>query len=789
MKRRLKIAVRALVEYVLRTGDLELEFMATTRSTEGIRAHQRVQRTRPDNYMPEVTVSHQIETERFILEIGGRIDGVYSAPASSKSGKVTIEEIKSTTRDLKSFDTVENPIHWGQVKCYAYIYGVEKHLDEIETRLTYCHLESGKTRELNRQYTIEELEADFNDLIARYLKWADHIAEWAEIRDKSIERLQFPFGEYRPGQRRMAVETFRTIKERGQMLVQAATGIGKTMAAIFPAVKAFPEELHQKIFYLTARTTGRGVAEKALGDLCTKGLCIKFLTLTAKDKICFNPEGRCTAEECEFAKGYYDRIDGALESLFSHDAFTRERIEQVSEVHRVCPFEFSLDLSLWVDCIICDYNYAFDPRVYLRRFFLYGNGDYTFLIDESHNLVDRSRDMFSAEITKQPFLDVRRAIKKDLPHIYRRMGRVNTWLVRARKECELSEDARSDESLPDDLLPILKRFLHDTEYWLSHNIRTPFREDLLDIYFSVTGFMRVAEQYDEHYVTCYEKLGRKDLRVKLFCMDPSEQMNQALKRCQAAVFFSATMTPQGYFQQIFGCDEAVRKLILPSPFPRENLGLFVADRVSTFYRERDKTKALVTAAIHELVNENKGNYLLYFPSYAYMKMIYASFSEMGPEMDTIIQTSGMAEDERDSFLERFSHDNPETLVGFAVMGGIFGEGIDLVGDRLSGVAVVGVGLPGISLENDLIRAYFSETDGTGFEYAYLYPGINRVLQAAGRVIRTDTDRGVVLLIDQRFATFRYRSLFPENWRPIKVRNETPLATALKTFWDDGGPDS
>ena len=772
------------MEYVLRTGDLELEFMATTRSTEGIRAHQRVQRTRPDNYRSEVSVSHQIETERFILEIGGRIDGVYGAPDSPEPGKVIIEEIKSTHRDLKSFDTFENPIHWGQVKCYAYIYGVEKHLDEIETRLTYYHLESGKTRELNRHYTFDELERDFNDLIARYLKWADHIAEWGEIRDKSIEQLQFPFGDYRPGQRRMAVETFRTIKERGQMLVQAATGIGKTMAAIFPAVKAFPEGLHQKIFYLTARTTGRVVAEKAIGDLASKGLSVKSLTLTAKDKICFRPDSHCTAEECEFAKGYYDRIDGALECLFSHDAFTREKIERVARSHQVCPFEFSLDLSLWVDCIICDYNYAFDPRVYLRRFFMDGNGNYTFLIDEAHNLVDRSRDMFSAEITKQPFLDVRRAIKKDLPHIYKRMGRVNTWLVRARKKCEQTEDARYEVSLPDDLLPILKLFLNDTEYWLSHNIRTPFREDLLDVYFAAIGFMRVAEKYDSHHVTCYEKFG-KDLRVKLFCMDPSVEMQEALRRCQAAVFFSATMTPQSYFQNIFGCGEAARKLILHSPFPRRNLGLYVADRVSTLYRERDKTKALVVAAIHTLVKESKGNYLLYFPSYAYMKMIYTSFSARDPEIDTIVQTSGMAEGERDGFLERFSHDNAGTLVGFAVMGGIFGEGIDLVGDRLSGVAVVGVGLPGISLENDLIRAYFSEKDGTGFEYAYLYPGINRVLQAAGRVIRTDQDRGVVLLIDRRFAAFRYRSLFPENWRPLKVRSEEELEMELEVFWSGG----
>jgi len=658
-------------------------------------------------------------------------------------------------------------------------------LDQITTRLTYCHPESGEVLELDREYALCELERDFNDLIARYLKWAERIAEWGEARDDSARALQFPFSDYRPGQRRMAVETFRAIKDQDQVLVQAATGIGKTMAAIFPAAKAFAEGLHEKVFYLTARTTGRAVAEKAFAELCANGLRIKTLTLTAKDKICFSPESLCTAEECDFARGYYDRINEALGRLFDHDAFTREKVEQTAQEYRVCPFEFSLDLSLWVDCIICDYNYAFDPRVYLRRFFMDGSSRYTFLIDESHNLVDRAREMFSAEIAKQPFLDVRRAIKNHLPHIYRRMGRVNSWLVRARKTCEGPKAERSEASLPEDLLPVLKRFLDDTQSWLSNNLRTPFREELLDLYFAVNTFMRVAEQYGQHYMTCYWRSGR-DLRVKLFCMDPSEPMEEALKRCRAAAFFSATMTPTDYFRKILGCDETARRLILPSPFPEENLGVFVADRVSTFYRERDRTKETVTSAILSMVSANKGNYLLYFPSYTYMKMIYDSLGERDVAVDTIIQAPGMPEPERDAFLRRFSQDNPETLVGFAVMGGVFGEGIDLVGDRLSGVAIIGVGLPAISLENDLIRNYFAQAGGTGFEYAYLYPGINRVLQAAGRVIRTDRDRGIVLLVDKRFAAFRYRSLLPETWVTVRVGGEEQLEERLGQFWAANG---
>ncbi|MEE8397445.1 MAG: ATP-dependent DNA helicase, partial [Desulfobacterales bacterium] len=618
---------------------------------------------------------------------------------------------------------------------------------------------------------------------SRYLEWADNIFQWYETRDESIAPLSFPFATYRPGQRQMAVDTYRTIRDKDQLIVQAATGIGKTMAAIFPAVKAIAEKLHEKIFYLTARTTGRAAAEKALDELRTRGLQIKSLTLTAKDKICFSPDSRCTADECTFAKGYYDRIDDALKDMFSCDGFTRERVEAIARTHQVCPFEFSLDLALWMDCIICDYNYAFDPKVYLRRFFAEGGGAYTFCIDEAHNLVDRSREMFSAEITKQPFLDLRRKLRHELPHIHKRMGKVNAWMVKARKKCDASGGALAEPDCPNGLLPLLGYFLYDTERWLSFNLKTAFREDLLDLYFSVSGFVRVADQYNQRYATCYETTG-KDLRLKLFCMDPSEQMESALKRCQAAVFFSATMTPIDYFIKILGCDVSTENRIIGSPFPEDNLGLFVADRVSTFYRDRDRTKQMVTGAILTLVNERKGNYLVFFPSYAYMDMIYSVFCEKTPDMKTIHQTPGMSEPERDAFLDQFSREHADTTVGFAVMGGIFGEGIDLVGDRLSGVAIIGVGLPGISLENDLIRDYFATETGTGFEYAYLYPGINRVLQAAGRVIRTSRDRGVVLLIDQRFSTFRYRSLFPATWRPVKVQDEEQLAGGVKVFWGE-----
>ena len=777
MKKKLKIAVRDLVTYVLRSGDLSLEFSASTRPLEAVRIHQQIQQARPHNYRAEIAISHQIETERLTLTIGGRIDGIYP-----DTQPVLIEEIKTTALSLDHYVHNENPVHWGQVKCYAHIFDRTHDLDEIDTCLTYYKVDTGEMRSFRQHHGAKELELFFQDLVSKYLKWAEVLVDWETRRDDSIRRLEFPFTAYRQGQREMAVGVYRAIKNERQLLIQAATGIGKTMAAVFPAVKAIAEGIGSKIFYLTARTTGRLAAEKALEHLRQNKLRLKSLTITAKEKICFNQDAACNPEECQFARGHYDRVNEALKDIFCQDAFTRTAIEQVAQSYRICPFEFSLELSLLADCIICDYNYAFDPRVFLRRFFSEDSGDFTFLIDEAHNLVDRSREMFSAEIFKQPLLDLRRAIRREQPKIFKILGKINAWMVKARNKCVEIGTSYHEKEPPQDLFPLLRSFLLTTENWLSRNIQTSYREELLDLFFQVSGFMRVAERFDESYVTCFEKI-RKDLKLKLFCIDPSIQLKNALKRCNSAIFFSATMTPMAYFQQILGCDKNATRMILPSPFPAENLRLLIADRISTLYRQRENTKDKISQAICTLVKQKKGNYLIFFPSYDYLQMVYDKYASQLPDSDHVRQTPSMSESERLDFLQLFKQDNPRSLVGFAVMGGIFGEGIDLVGERLSGAIIVGVGLPGISLERELIREYFAVTRNAGFEFAYQYPGINRVLQAAGRVIRTEKDRGVVLLIDQRYATIRYRSLLLRQWSTARVQHDRWLAEELQDFWN------
>jgi DNA excision repair protein ERCC-2 len=775
MNANLSIGVRELVEFVLRSGDLKVEFAGASRASDAIRLHQKIQYARPAGYAPEVAVSYQAEAPGVVLAVGGRIDGVFEGAAVP-----VIDEIKTTRRNPEECLREENPLHWGQAKIYAFIYAAERGLPEVGVQLTYARLDTGETREARRHFGLTELQPFFEDVVARYLEWAVILLDWCRRRDDALRRLAFPFGAYRPGQREMVDAVRRTIGDGGRIFIQAATGIGKTMAVLFPAVRSLAERACEKVFYLTARTTGRLAAETALEELRARGLRLKSLALTAKEKACFNPERACSPEECDFARGHYDRLPAARRALFETDAWTADAVAAGARRFQVCPFEFALDLALWADLVVCDYNYAFDPKAYLRRFFLERTGDYAFLVDEAHNLVDRSREMFSAELRQQPFRDLRRAVKGALTAAYRCLGRINAWMLEARRRTEAAGAPKAERDAPETLYPLLRDFMAAAEKWLEKNLPAVFREELLERYFEAGGFLRVAEQFDESYAACYEALPR-DLRVKLFCIDPSRQIGDALNRCRSAVFFSATLTPLEYFQTMLASDDA-RALSLPSPFPAENLAVFVADRLSTYYRHRDRTRSEVAQILRRLVQPHPGNYLLFFPSYQYLRLVLESFRSSSPDIDVLVQEPGMSERQRESFLARFETDNPRTVVGFAVMGGIFGEGIDLVGTRLSGAAVVGVGLPAVGLERELIRDYFAERLERGFEYAYMYPGINRVLQAAGRVIRSETDRGVVLLIDQRYGSEHYRALLPEHWSPLRVGTHEKLAENLRGFW-------
>ncbi len=787
-KKHFKVSVRSLVEQLsLRRGDLTLA-SGGGGPLDGVRAHQKVQRSRPGGYRSEVAISHRVERGEFVLEVGGRIDGVFL-----HSDRVVIEEIKTTHKELEALE--ENQLHWNQAKIYSHLWAREHDPDRIETQLTYYHLPSGRTRELRRVFSREELRDFFLQAVDRYLEWQRAMLAWKCIRDESMRGRGFPFADFRPGQGLMSDRIYQAIQQGDRLLVEAPTGIGKTMAVLFPALKALAEGHTQKLFYLAARTTGKGVAEKALVQLGRQGVRLRSVTLTAREKICFNPEKACNGEECAFARGYYDRLGEAVEELFGHDSIVRPIIERVARKHRVCPFELSLELALWSDLVICDYNHGLDPRSGLKRLGIEDRGGCTFLVDEAHNLVDRSRRMFSARLRKRPFLDLLRALGRDTTSpaggvnelLARSARRINDWLAKTRRRLERGDLPAADREAPHDLTPLLREFAGEAEHRLAlgPDGSLPNLEDLLDLYFEVTWFLKTAEQYDENYATCRETK-KGDFSLRLLCLDPALRLEEALKRCSSAVFFSATLTPMHYFERVLGLARTAQRLVLPSPFPADNHCLLIYDGISTRYRDRTDTASAVARALIAFVSARPGNYLLFFPSYPYLSMVHQHFCSQSPPAEIILQTPAMAEEEREAFLERFAEQQGGTLVAFSVMGGVFGEGIDLVGEQLTGAVVVGVGLPGICPERELIADHFQQQEGRGFDYAYRYPGIQRVLQAAGRVIRSEKDRGVVLLIDDRFSHFGYRRLLPGQWNPVWVGSERAVGMALNRFWRSSG---
>ena len=773
----IQISVRNLVEFVLRSGDLDTRFTGMSRALEGTKAHQKIQRSYKEGYTPEVFLSHLITYRDFSFKIDGRADGILI-----EDNRIFIDEIKTTTRPLELIDENYNPLHWAQAKCYGYIYGLEHQLEEVHIQLTYYQLDTEEIKYLRHVFSFESLQCFFYDLLDQYLVWAGLTRDWKITRDASIKQASFPFPLYRKGQREFAVAVYKTIVEEKRIFVQAPTGIGKTISTLFPAIKAMGEGHTAKLFYLTAKTITRQVAEDAFLRMGSQGLRFKSITLTAKDKICLEKEGACNPEQCSFAKGHFNRVnDALLDLLKQEDIMTRNIVETYARKHHVCPFELSLDLSLWADCVICDYNYVFDPRVYLKRFFDEEKSAYTLLIDEAHNLVDRGRDMYSAALQKESFLTLKKAFKKESPKIAKALNKINTFMIQVRKDLVHQRNSFRKED-PSDLYPLLRGFIKETEEWLTQNEGHEAHGPLLDLYFEVLGFLRISELYDSRYVTLYE-IDQHQVMIKLFCLDPSYLLREGLKRGKAAAFFSATLTPLPYFREILGGDPEDPALQLSSPFDPSNLGLFVAANVSTKYRDRENSYENIASYVYSLISARKGNYLVFFPSYAYMQQVVDQFRELYPTASILVQTTAMQEEEKEAFLERFQSHGEETLVAFAVLGGIFSEGIDLVGERLLGAVIVGVGLPQLSFERDIILDYFQKKNSLGYEYAYLYPGMNKVLQAVGRVIRSEEDRGVALLVDERFTHRNYQKLFPRAWyHHQKINTPQALSSELHHFW-------
>ena len=783
-KKQVRISVRALVEFVLRSGDIDNRRSGAAQKdamAAGTRIHKKIQKRMGGNYRAEVPLKYTAldEEEDIELLVEGRADGIFE-----EDGIVTIDEIKGVYMDLERL-TEPVAVHMAQAMCYGYFYCCDRDLDGVRIQLTYCNLETEEIRRFHEDRSKKELEVWFCSVIHEYFKWARYLCHHELQRNQSINGLEFPFP-YREGQRDLAVAVYKTISRKKRLFIQAPTGIGKTLSTIFPAVQAMGAGKASKVFYLTAKTITRTVAEEAFRILRSRGLVFTAVTITAKEKLCPMEKAECNPEACPYAKGHFDRVNEAVfDILHLEQEMDRETVLRYAEKYRVCPFEFCLDISSWTDGIICDYNYVFDPNVRLKRYFADGaSGDYLFLVDEAHNLVSRAREMYSASVYKEDFLEVKRIIKGKSPRLERQLDRCNKLLLSMKRE---GGDWQLLEDVTGLAAGIMTAFSY-METFMEGFPEFPERETVLDFYFCLRDFLNVYEELDGHYRIYEENREDGSFLVRLFCVDPSRLLSRCMDQGASTILFSATLLPVRYYKTLLSGNQEDYAVYVNSPFPEENRLLMVAEDVSSRYTRRSPSEYRKVADYIRIVTQSRpGNYMVFFPSYQYMGEIEEILEEEPLKADLLVQGQGMGEAEKAEFLEEFEKERSHSLAAFCVMGGVFSEGIDLKEERLIGVIVLGTGLPMVCVEQEVLKGYFDETEEKGFDFSYQYPGMNKVLQAAGRVIRTPEDRGVILLLDDRFLRRDHLELFPREWEHFQVVNRGNAARCLEDFWNGREP--
>ena len=950
------------------------------------------------------------------VSVEGRADGVYMGPipGDAKGAKdvydyspcLTVDEIKTTYRRITRIRKPE-PVHLAQAKCYAYMLLRQNKLKRINVRMTYCNLYSGEIRYFYYNETEEGLRRWFVSLMEEYRRWAEYLFTWQVLRTDSIRRLDFPFP-YREGQKQLAGGVYRTIERGKKLFLEAPTGAGKTITTLFPAIKAMGMGMTERIFYLTAKTITRTATEDTAELLRKNGLLLKSVTITAKAKICILDKPECNPDACPVARGHYDRINTALYDLLTHaDDFSRETIELYAGLHKVCPFELSLDLTYFADLIIGDYNYVFDPHAYLRRFFGDGSqkGSHVFLVDEAHNLLERGRQMYSASVSLAETKQARReaeglfqAVSAKLLLLERELKKLRerTGAFRVLEDAEGVSAAVIQAAVAFEQAFSELRIADQTGTWRQdplHRAKKRAQDALLPFYFALNHFLYIPEKLDDHYVVYAEegedtleeagvpllpmkeelpaamsyalgKRGRKGPEdaffVKLFCVDPSENLKECMERGRASVLFSATFLPIQYYKALLGGTEEDYEMYARSVFDPRKRGLFIVNDLTSRYSHRSRANyERIAMAIHSIIQNRHGNYMLFFPSFAFMRetavcyaLLYCTkeeaesvlhallpgpkekkdpwetdgersrhigeqyrkkketgrqqkddgqldlfqvfgngddweeaeeyalerflpdaplilweevFSDSGSEFAEIelpepekagesadaalpaeylpaeiplpapvpageareplpeagalstataqsfaeearriaeeipgakpgpidaqttllFQRTGMTEEEREAFLDAFrSADDEHSVLGFCVLGGIFSEGIDLREDALIGVVIVGTGIPSPTREREIVKDYFSDREKNGFDYAYRYPGMNKVLQAAGRVIRTANDVGIVALVDERFEMRSNQALFPAEWDNAESVSSLEVSRRVERFWDE-----
>ncbi len=770
----LYIGVGQMVSFLYASGDLTAETFQNVSQLEGIKAHQFIQSKYGSNDQKEVSIKTTYTHQNVEYYLNGRMDGLLGLD------DFVIEEIKSTRKDIFDLLFIPNSEHEAQLKIYAFMFMHNEGIKEIKGRLTYIELSKYQTKSTDYLFYYDELKTFFERSIETYGQWLIQLEAHLKVKKETLEAMKFPFDTYRTGQRDLMKSVYHTMKQEEVLFAIAPTGIGKTMATLFSTFKALKAD-NEKIFYCTAKNQGKKVAIESMATLHQQGLQTKTIEITSKDDICFLEKRDCDPEKCPFAKGFFDRLSIAMQDIFTNESLmTRDVIEAYARKHTICPFEFSLFVSYYVDLIICDYNYVFDPRIHLVRYFDDDTYKPKLLIDEAHNMIPRSRDMFSATLLKSDLITLRKAASKLKPSI---RHSVNKLIERFdHYEAELEEgNFKSYLAVDMTYLELVSTLMMKITNSIKENPKYPRKSEVMDGYMKLLTLSVIASYYQAEFRFNITRL-TEDIDITIQCLDASKFVKETLtEKSYGAVFFSATLYPVDYYQTLLskGIGEVSQ---IPSPFDPDNLKILINDRVNTRYKERENSLAQIAQSIETVVQSKVGNYIAFFPSYQYLNQVKEALNPM-IEADIIVQSKQMDASERDLIMSRFKTDLTRSQIAFFVMGGVFAEGIDYVGDMLSGVIIVGVGLPMVNEPNQQLRAYYDDTFKKGFDYAYTYPGMNKVIQAVGRVIRRDSDYGIALLMDDRFVTPLYRRLMPKEWAvKTVVRTDDYLKNLLTDFW-------
>lgn len=790
----INISVRGLVEFILRQGDIDnrIHTSAENAMLEGGRIHRKIQKMQGTNYHAEVPLSYNIHTSKYDLIIEGRADGI------EEGDPVVIDEIKGTYRNL---DHMEEPVpvHLAQAKVYAAIYLIQNSLEQIGVRMTYCSLETEELKYFNYTYSASEIVSWFDEVVAKYKVFADFEAEWSSIRTSSIKSCNFPFP-YRKGQKELASGVYRTIVHGKKLFLEAPTGTGKTITTVFPSIAAIGQGKAEKLFYMTAKTLTAAAASDTFQLLRrTQKLRFKTAVITAKDKICLSAEKECNPEKCPYAKGHYDRINEAmLDMMANEDNYSRDTIQYYARKHMVCPFELSLDISLFADGIICDYNYVFDPFVYLKRYFAENKkGSYIFLIDEAHNLVDRGRSMYSADLKLSPLQN----LKDMLDSVYVPFKGHMTALYNQLVSMSDSDRPQMLDTI-EPLVVMADRLSTSISSYLDDVSDGPYHDEIVDYYFELSRFLTIYDKLDDYYRIYQEWDEVEGFRIRMLCVNPSENLGACMSAAVSTILFSATFLPIQYYKELLGGTDEDFEMYSSSSFDPSKRCLVIARDVTSRYAKRGPEQYdRIADYIHKIVSEKRGNYMVFFPSHAFLEEVYEVYLSKYAEIDgaqVLAQGSNMSEEEREMFLDMFSEGNSVNLgdlinmdvdieddrvvIGFCVIGGIFSESIDLRKDSLIGSIIIGCGIPLVCNEREVLRHYFDENGRDGYDFAYKYPGMNKVLQAAGRVIRTEEDTGVVALMDDRFLQGGYKALFPREWTDVETVTTETVNSKIEEFW-------